>query len=141
MRLPAILIGLIIGAAFTLPSASTLGKTIEDAPVKDQVANDVAAQRPAINIRVTLPITLASSQQLQQSLQKFLIQAPDAARAKDRAVAVLEFETSLQRTGSGSDFGACISVARFLTSTKMKRIETEQNRHGQKHDTRLSRQR
>lgn len=124
MRLFAILIGLMMGVALTLSCDSTLAKTTQEAPVEGQVTGDATAQRPAIIIRVPLPITLASSQQIQQSLQKFLIRAPDAARAKDRAVAVLEFETSLQRTGSGSDFGACISVARFLTSTKMKRIET-----------------
>ena len=121
MRLPAILIGLMMGVALMLSCAITLGKTIEDAPVKGQVADDVTAQRPAIIIRVPLPITLANSQQVQQSLQKFLTQAPTS---KDRAVAVLEFETSLQRTGAGSDFWACSSLANFLTSAEMKRIET-----------------
>ena len=124
MRLSAILIGLMMATVIALSSASGFGKTIEDTPVKDLAANEVTAQRPATVIRVSLPITLASGQQIQQSLQKFLLQAPDAARAEDRAVAVLEFETSLKRTGSGSDFGACISVARFLTSAQMKRIET-----------------
>ena len=124
MRLPAILIGLILGTMLTLFCASTQGKTSEDAPAEEQVVADMTAQRPAIVIRVPLPITLSASQQIQQSLQKFLTQAPEAARAKDRAVAILEFETSLQRTGSGSDFGACISVAQFLTSSRIKRIET-----------------
>jgi len=121
MRLSAILIGLMLGVTLALPSARTLGKTIEDAPVNDQIANGAAAQRPAMIIRVPLPITLASSQQIQQSLQKFLTQAPNTV---ERAVAVLEFETSLQNTGSASDYGACFSLAQFLTSKKMKRIET-----------------
>jgi len=112
MRLSAILIGLMMATVIALSSASGFGKTIEDTPVKDLAANEVTAQRPATVIRVSLPITLASGQQIQQSLQKFLLQAPDAARAEDRAVAVLEFETSLQRTGSGSDFDACMSAAR-----------------------------
>ena len=110
-----------MGAALALSCASTLGKTIEDAPVNDQVADGVAAQRPAIVIRVPLPITLAASQQIQQSLQHFQTQAPHAV---ERAVAVLEFETSLQRTGSASDYGACFSLAQLLTSSEMKRIET-----------------
>ena len=124
MRLSAILISLMIGTALSWSCASAQVKNLEDAPVENPVAQEATALRPAIIIRVPLPITLASSQQIQQSLQKFLIQAPDAARAEDRAVAVLEFETSLQRTGSGSDFDACMSAARFLTSAKMKRIET-----------------
>jgi len=95
-----------LGVTLALPSARTLGKTIEDAPVNDQIANGAAAQRPAMIIRVPLPITLASSQQIQQSLQKFLTQAPNTV---ERAVAVLEFETSLQNTGSASDYGACFS--------------------------------
>ena len=121
MRLSAILIGLMMGVAYALSCAITLGKPVEDVPVKDQVAVDPTTQRPAIVIRVPLPITLGSSQQVQQKLQKFLTQAPTN---KDRAVAVLEFETSLQRTGAGSDFWACSSLANFLTSAEMKRIET-----------------
>jgi len=98
MRLSAILIGLMIGAALSLSCVSAQVKKFEDAPVENQVAHEATALRPAIVIRVPLPITLASSQQIQQSLQKFLIRAPDAARAEDRAVAVLEF-------GSISDVG------------------------------------
>ncbi len=121
MRLSAILIGLMMGVAYALSCAITLGKPVEDVPVKDQVAVDPTTQRPAIVIRVPLPVTLGSSQLVQQTLQKFLTQAPTN---KDRAVAVLEFETSLQRTGAGSDFWACSSLANFLTSAEMKRIET-----------------
>jgi len=84
MRLFAILIGLMMGATLALTCPSTLGRTIEDAPVEDQIADSRAAQRAAIIIRVPLPITLAGSQQIQQSLQKFLTQAPSSI---DRAVA------------------------------------------------------
>lgn len=74
-------------------------------------------------IPVELPVTGASGQQVLQSLKRFSDQAPDAIQAKDRAVAILEFKTSLRTTGAGSDFGACSSIAEFLT-TKMERVET-----------------
>ncbi len=121
MRLPEILIGLMITAVLALPSASALGITVDDAAVEAAAANEVKDQRPATIIRVPLPITLAVSQQIQQALQKFQTQAPSTV---DRAVAVLEFETSLQHTGAGSDFWACSSLADFLTSAEMNRIET-----------------
>ncbi len=122
MRLPRVLRALLLGLVCAVCCSVSIATTVKD--VETRIANDGSSQRRATVIRIALPITLADSQQIQQSLQRFLTRAPDAARVEDRAVAILEFETSLQRTGAGSDYGACVSLAKFLASAKMKRIET-----------------
>ena len=131
MRLIATIIGLILAIELALSTPATAVAWSPN-PLPCQ-ADDVEQERAEASgfsdrivkvIPVALPITLASSHSLQQSLQQFSAQAPDAARAKDRAIVVLEFDTGGSSTGAGSVFGACETIARFLTSAKMKRVQT-----------------
>ena len=131
MRLIATIIGLILVIPLALStSADAVAWSPNPHPYQVTDADQQNAEAGGFSDRISkvipvqLPITLASSHGLQQALQQFSAQAPDAARAKDRPIVILEFDTGGRSTGAGSVFGACETIARFLTSAKMKRVQT-----------------
>jgi len=86
---------------------------------------DAAAEpRNVVVVRVPLPITLATGQKVQRALQSVSAEATEGNTIETRTVVMLEFETNKTATGVSSDLGACISLAQFLTSPKMARIQT-----------------
>lgn len=92
--------------------------------------NAAEADRLCKTIEVALPITLSSVEQMRGTIQTWVTRAPIEARLEDRAVLVLEFVTRPGRDGRGSDLGACISLAQFLTSAAVKRVRTVAWIHG-----------
>lgn len=94
------------------------------APPNTQDVRATDDQRSCVVIRVPLPITLSTGQQIQRTLQVVSTEAADANKVDSRPVVLLEFETTGADTGNGSDLGACISLAQFLTSPAMARVQT-----------------
>ncbi len=89
------------------------------------VADNGPKQRGAGHlIRVDLPITGRTSSTVRQSLKQILEGSGNVVRAADRPVVVLQFDVEQGQTGQGSSLGACIDLARFLTSPEMSRLET-----------------
>lgn len=83
-----------------------------------------APLRSCVVVGVPLPITLSVGQQIQRSLQVVASKAPAGNTIQNRPVVLLEFETRKTESGSSSDLGACISLAQFLTSPAMSRMQT-----------------
>ncbi len=89
---------------------------------KDQATP--ASERPGSLIRIPLPVTSKIADQVKLSLKRIAEKTPDATKAEDRFLVVLEFDTARGKTGGGSELEACQSLARFLSSREMNRIET-----------------
>ena len=81
-------------------------------------------QRNCVVIRVPLPITLSSGQQIQRTLQVVASEVAESNAAENRPVVMLEFETDKSETGGSSILGPCNSLADFLTSPEMLRVQT-----------------
>ena len=76
-------------------------------------------------VQIELPITASVATQVQQVIKRHAESTPvEMLDSSQRAVIVLEFDTSNSRDGRGSDFSACLSLARLLTSADLNRIET-----------------
>ncbi len=81
-------------------------------------------KRQAHLVRVSLPISSKTATAVQQTLQRLLDKAPAIIQPNQpRPAVVLEFDTSNGRSGKGSDLGACLSLARYLQSTDLNRLE------------------
>ena len=87
-------------------------------------AESVEALREGILVRVPLPVNAGVASQLTQVISRHLESTPPNDDPKTRPVMVLEFDTSNGRNGRGSEFEACLLVARMLTSAKINRVET-----------------
>lgn len=93
-------------------------------------AHSAAAQDPAQLdrvghlVQVPLPIDSGVASKVKQSLLRLVDQANAVVRPEDRPIVVLEFETDRGKTGSGSEFEACIALARLLTSSDLNRLNT-----------------
>ena len=76
-------------------------------------------------VQVRLPITAEVARSVGQVIQRHADAAPVAVGEGDqRPVLIVEFDTSNSRDGSGSDFAACLSLARLLTSSKLDSLKT-----------------
>lgn len=81
-------------------------------------------KRPAVLLRVSLPVTVSSAVAIKSALQKIAESAPMVVRPADRLAVVLEFDTDAGKTGRGSELEACQLLARYLVSAELNRIET-----------------
>jgi membrane-bound ClpP family serine protease len=114
----------------------------DDAAAKVDDAKEIADQESASRsgklISIALPITGATATAVKQTLQDLADQAPPTIRPDQRPLIFLEFDTDNGRTGSGSDLGACISLARFLTnSPELRRLQTVAYIPSKRIDTKL----
>ena len=75
-------------------------------------------------VRVSLPIDSRVASSVKQSLLRIADLAGAVVRPEDRPIVVLEFETNRGKTGSGSEFEACVALARLLTSADLNRLNT-----------------
>ena len=94
---------------------------------KDKAAEGPASeleQRQGILIQIRLPVTGETSSQIKQVIARHLETIPVTEKANQRPVMVLEFDTANARNGRGSEFEACLSLARYLTSSQMNQVET-----------------
>jgi membrane-bound serine protease (ClpP class) len=90
----------------------------------DQDAPPTRSKRPAVLLRISLPVTVASAAGLKSSLQQIAENAPTVVRPSDRLAVVLEFDTAGGKTGRGSELEGCQLLARYLVSAELNRVET-----------------
>ena len=91
----------------------------------DADAGPVSDQKAAGHlIKVRLPIDGRSAANVRQSLQQIIDAYANVVQVNQRPVVVLEFDNSRGATGQGSALGACIDLARFLSSADLNRINT-----------------
>lgn len=83
-----------------------------------------ATLRDGLVVRVPLPITGEIDGRLRLTIERYLKTLAPAATANDRPVLVLEFDTLRGASGRGSQFERCVSLARFLTSPELARVQT-----------------
>ena len=95
--------------------------TVEGAYAQDDTAE---FDRTGRLIQISLPITGSSAAATIQQIKQVASGMPAAVRAEERAVLVLEFDTNDERSGQGSDLGACVSLAEFLVGEELKSIRT-----------------
>lgn len=75
-------------------------------------------------VQVPLPIDSGAASKVKQALLRLVDRTETVVRPEDRPLVVLEFETDRGKTGSGSEFEACIGLARLLTSSDLNRLNT-----------------
>ncbi len=107
----------------TRPECRRFIKTTPSAAEPSQGVNE-DTNRPGVLVKIPLPVDSKSAAQIRQTLKRIGEKAPQVVRLEDRQVIVLEFDTSGGKTGLGSELEACQSLARFLGSSEMNRVET-----------------
>ena len=121
-------IGLLLASSTARDATANMATGISPALSATAMAQDDPAEpktaRAGKVVSVKLPITGTSAATIEQTLTELAAQAPLTARGNKRPVVILEFDTANGRTGSGSDLGACMSLARFLVSSKINRLQT-----------------
>ena len=80
--------------------------------------------RPGYLVRVPLPINDETAPVVKQKIQQVLEQATTLGAAKQRPVLVLEFDTSNDATGQGSELGNCLDLAVMLSEKKLQALYT-----------------
>ncbi|MFK7767434.1 MAG: NfeD family protein [Mariniblastus sp.] len=85
---------------------------------------DVKETRAGYLVKVPLPIDHAGSEKVHDTLKLLAEKSKNVVRGNDAAVVVLEFETGVNKTGRGSEMGACMSLAQYLSDPELNRIQT-----------------
>lgn len=101
-------------------------------PAQDQAGEDkktgadskVDSGRVGVSIKIPLPVDSKSAARIRLTLKQIVDKAPQVVRPKDRQAVVFEFDTAGGKTGRGSELEACQSLARYLGSPELNRIET-----------------
>lgn len=111
--------------AIALAAVAVFWTSVSALPAQE-VDSDPSAEidRSGRLLKVSLPLTSSAASETIQQIRRVASQLPAAVRAEDRAIIVLEFDTKDETSGSGSDLGACISVAEFLTSAELRSVRT-----------------
>ena len=118
-RIPRVTAGCIWLVLIVVMSLGVVGATAQDEVPLQQVP-----LRPARLIRIPLPITAQVTASVEQALQQAIEESSDVVRNEDRMTVVLEFDTSNNKTGQGSQLGSCLELARKMTSNEMNRLRT-----------------
>ncbi len=90
----------------------------------DELNNPPVEKRAGYLVQIALPVTPTVVASVEQTLDRLIEKSRNLVRAEDRPVVVLEFDTSSGKTGQGSDFESCLSLARFLGREEMNRLKT-----------------
>lgn len=85
---------------------------------------NATTERLGYLVQIPLPLTHSNAAEVKQTLKRLLDKSPAVVNPKDRAVAILQFDTLRGSTGAGSEFYACSDLAEFLTSAEMNRMKT-----------------
>jgi membrane-bound ClpP family serine protease len=82
-----------------------------------------AAAPPPVGHLISIPLPVAgnSDQSVRAQIRRVL---NNRRAANEAAVIVLEFGTSEEQTGVGSEFGRCYELARFLLSDELRTVRT-----------------
>ena len=113
-----------------LSSPSSNRSTVADANQEQEksvaagVTADSDSNRNGLLIKIPLPVDSKSAAKIRLILKQVVEKAPQVVRPEERQVVVLEFDTSQGKSGRGSELEACQSLARYLASPEMNRIET-----------------
>ena len=83
-----------------------------------------ASNRTGLLVKIPLPVDSKSAAKIKLTLKRIAETAPQVVRPEERQVVVLEFDTQGGKTGRGSELEACQSLARFLASSDMNRVES-----------------
>ena len=106
--------------ASPIVSANQDGDQSADASVESAKT----ANRNGLLIKVPLPVDSRGAAKIRLVLKQIVEKAPQVVRPEERQVVVLEFDTSQGKSGRGSELEACQSLARYLASPEMNRVET-----------------
>lgn len=87
-------------------------------------AKDNPKQRPGYLVQIPLPINSKNATVVRQTIQRLMEKLPNAVRADEQPVVVLEFDTDNGKTGRGSKLESCLELARFIASPELKRVRT-----------------
>ena len=96
----------------------------QDTAAAASVDADANSNRNGLLIKIPLPVDSKSAAKIRLILKQIVEKAPQVVRPEERQVVVLEFDTSQGKSGRGSELEACQSLARYLASPEMNRIET-----------------
>lgn len=80
--------------------------------------------RPGYLVRVPLPINDETARGVKQKIQQVLEQATGLGTAKQRPVLILEFDTTREATGQGSELGNCLDLAVMLSEKELQGLYT-----------------
>ena len=97
--------------------------SIAVSPVLSQ-EDDPDPDRTGRLLKVGLPITLSAAAAIKQQIRDAVSQLPPVVRAEDRSVLVLEFDVQSMNAGQGSDLGACVSLAEYITGPELQNVRT-----------------
>lgn len=75
-------------------------------------------------VKVPLPIDSKVSSSIRQTLLRLAEKSPPGVKAENFPIVVLEFETSAEKSGRGSELESCIALARYLGHSDLSRIRT-----------------
>lgn len=81
-------------------------------------------QQQAFLVRIALPIDDEAERAARQTIERYVERMAEEFDPQSRPKLVLEFDTSNSRTGIGSDFFRCQSLAGYLTSSDLERFDT-----------------
>ena len=95
------------------------GKDANEKPAANPDSN-----RPGVLVKIPLPVDAKTASRIKRSLKRIVEKAPQVVQPSQRQVVVLEFDTAGGKTGRGSELEACQSLARYLASPDMNRVET-----------------
>ena len=110
---------------FVTPSLGAQNEIV-DSPNKNVNADNVSSDSNRIGylVQIPLPINSEVSSKVRQTLQRIAEKSSAVVRPEDRAVVVLQFDTSLGQSGRGSELEACQALARYLDDAELNQIET-----------------
>lgn len=93
------------------------------APEQAVAPQQAAAKRSGRIVRIELPITGTTAESLRRVVRRRLEESRDEV---DRLVLIFELHVSKEQSeyGRGSEFGACLSLAEFLTGEEVARATT-----------------
>lgn len=75
-------------------------------------------------IQIPLPITSSVAAKVKLTLERLAEQSQKVVRVENQPVIILQFDTERGKTGQGSDFESCLSLARFLSGEELNRLRT-----------------
>ncbi len=98
----------------------------DEAAATGESGKKVDGKEPQLGylVKIPLPIDSAVSAKVRGTLKLLAEKSKSVARGSKATVVVLEFETSSNKTGRGSELEACQALARYLSAPELNRIHT-----------------
>ena len=128
----AILLSTVVLLAGPVQQSSAQQTSVQQEPAQENVAAapqsepptaTPPATKPGILVSIDLPVTAESAEQVKAVLEQAINSTQGSnAPNQERPRIVLEFDTRNSKTGQGSDFHACLSLAELLISPRMGRL-------------------